>query len=156
VGVTVGDRAPEFDLEVHKGVRIRLADYRETSNVLLVFHPFAWTAVCAEEALDLQENLDSFRSAETEVVFVSCDAPAARQAWKEELGVEYTFASDFWSHGAAARAYGVFDESNGAPVRGTFLIDKQGLVIWSLVSDRHTRRHDLVPGSLGALDRPAT
>jgi peroxiredoxin len=155
VGVAVGDSAPEFDLEVHKGARVRLVDFHGKSNVLLVFHPFAWTSVCAEEALDLQQNLDSFTSAETEVVFVSCDAPAARQAWKEELGVEYTFASDFWSHGAAARAYGVFDEANGAPVRGTFLIDKQGLVIWSLVNDRHTRRDDLVPGSLGALDSPA-
>jgi len=155
VGVGVGDQAPNFDLEVHKGARVRLQDYRGRSNVLLVFHPFAWTSVCAEEALDLQENLDSFRSANTEVVFVSCDAPAARQAWKEELGVEYTFASDFWSHGAAARAYGVFDESNGAPVRGTFLIDTDGLVIWSLVNDRHTRREELVPGSLGALDSPS-
>jgi peroxiredoxin len=155
VGVSVGDQAPEFDLEVHKGARVRLRDYRGTSNVLLVFHPFAWTPVCAEEALDLQENLDSFRSANTEVLFVSCDAPAARQAWKEELGVEYTFASDFWSHGAAARAYGVFDESNGAPVRGTFLIDTDGLVIWTLVNDRHTRRDELVPGSLGAFDRPS-
>ena len=155
MGVGVGDQAPEFDLEVHKGARVRLQDYRGRSNVLLVFHPFAWTPVCAEEALDLQENLGSFESAETEVVFVSCDAPAARQAWKEQLGVDYTFASDFWSHGAAARAYGVFDESNGAPVRGTFLIDKQGIVIWSLVKDRETRRTELVPGSLGALARSA-
>ena len=155
IGVTTGESAPEFDLAVRKGERVRLSDFRGRRNVLLVFHPFAWTTVCAEEALDLQENLGSFESAETEVVFVSCDAPAARQAWKEQLGVDYTFASDFWSHGAAARAYGVFDESNGAPVRGTFLIDKQGIVIWSLVKDRETRRTELVPGSLGALARSA-
>ena len=77
--------------------------------------PFAFTAVCTEEALDLQENLASFRNANTEIVFVSCDASAARQAWKQELGAEYTFASDFWSHGAAAKRYGVFNEANGAP-----------------------------------------
>ncbi len=151
MGLQIGDQAPEFDLDVAKGERVRLADFRGRSNVLLVFHPYAWTAVCTEEALDLQENLESFRSAGTEVVFVSCDTSAARQAWKESLGAEFTFASDFWSHGAAARAYGVFDESSGASVRGTFLIDKQGAVIWSLVNDVGTRREDLVPGPLGTL-----
>ena len=44
------------------------------------------------------------------MIFVSCDTSAARQAWKRELGATYAFASDFWQHGAAARAYGVFDE----------------------------------------------
>jgi peroxiredoxin len=152
VAIGTGDRAPEFDLEEAHGLpRVRLADYVGRSNVLLVFHPFAYTAVCAEEALDLQENLESFRNANTEIVFVSCDASAARQAWKRELGAEYTFASDFWSHGATAKQYGVFNEENGAPVRGTFLIDKDGVVIWSLVKDTSTRRTEMVPDSLETL-----
>ena len=151
MALQIGDQAPDFDLHVAHGERVRLSDFRGRSNVLLVFHPYAWTAVCTEEALDLQENLESFRSAETELVFVSCDTPAARQAWKESLGAEFTFASDFWSHGAAAKAYGVFDESSGASVRGTFLIDKDGAVIWSLVNDVATKRDDLVPGPLGTL-----
>jgi peroxiredoxin len=153
MALQVGDLAPEFDLEVAWPDRVRVSDFRGRSNVLLVFHPYAWTPVCTEEALDLQANLESFRSAETEVVFVSCDTSAARQAWKQELGVEYTFASDFWPHGKAAKAYDVFDESNGAPIRGTFLIDKQGTVIWSLVNDLGTRRDELVPGPLETLAR---
>ena len=150
--IQTGDTAPEFDLEeTSGGPRVRLSDYRGRSNVLLVFHPFAFTPLCTEEALDLQENLPSFRNANTEIVFVSCDASAARQAWKHELGAEYTFASDFWSHGAAAKQYGVFNDRTGAPVRGTFLIDKDGLVIWSLVKDPDTRRDEMVPGSLETL-----
>ncbi|HET6683941.1 MAG TPA: redoxin domain-containing protein [Gaiella sp.] len=154
--IGTGDRAPEFDLdEAHDRPRVRLSDYLGRANVLLVFHPFAFTEVCAEEAMDLQENLDSFRNANTEIVFVSCDAPAARQAWKQELGAEYTFASDFWSHGTAAKSYGVFNEESGAPIRGTFLIDRDGLVIWSLVKDASTRRTEMVPGSLESLDETA-
>ena len=150
--IGTGDKAPEFDLEEASGKpRIRLSDYLGRANVLLVFHPFAFTAVCTEEALDLQENLSSFRNANTEIVFVSCDASAARQAWKQELGAEYTFASDFWSHGAAAKRYGVFNEATGAPLRGTFLIDRDGTVIWSLVRDTDTRRTELVQESLGTL-----
>jgi len=151
MAVRTGDRAPEFDLEVTHRERVRLSDFRGRSNVLLVFHPFAFTAVCEDEARDLQENLESFRNAQTEIVFVSCDPSAARQAWKRELGAEYTFASDFWSHGEAAKAYGVFNERNGAPHRGTFLIDKEGTVIWSLVKISDEYREEMVPESLGAL-----
>ena len=81
MAIATGDRAPEFDLEeAHDRPRVRLSDYRGRANVLLVFHPFAFTPVCTEEAQDLQENLASFRNANTEIVFVSCDTSAARVA----------------------------------------------------------------------------
>ncbi len=149
--IGTGDQAPDFDLEeAYDLPRVRLRDFRGKRNVLLVFHPFAFTAVCAEEALDLQANLESFHDAETDVLFVSCDSSAARQAWKEDIGATFPFVSDFWRHGEAARAYGVFDEEVGASRRGTFLIDKNGVVIWSLVKDE--KRTEMVPESLGVLD----
>jgi peroxiredoxin len=149
--VKTGDRAPEFDLAVTNLERVRLSDFRGRSNVLLVFHPFAFTPVCEDEARDLQENLGAFRNAGTEIVFVSCDPVAARQAWKRELGAEYTFASDFWPHGAAAKAYGVFDETTGAPYRGTFLIDRDGTIIWSLVKIDGARREEISSAPLETL-----
>ena len=148
MAIETGSEAPDFDLEVSRMERVRLADFRGHRNVLLVFHPFAFTPVCEEEARDLQENLPAFASAETDVILVSCDSSAARQAWKEKLDLTYTLASDFWPHGEATKAYGVFDETRGAPVRGTFLIDKSGVVVWSLVHDRDTRRDELVSGPL--------
>ncbi len=151
MAVGTGDAAPEFDLAVTHLERVRLSDFHDRSNVLLVFHPFAFTDVCEDEARDLQENLQSFRDAQTEIVFVSCDPSAARQAWKRELEAEYTFASDFWPHGAAAKAYGVFNEETGAPFRGTFLIDSGGTVIWSLVKKRDERREEMVSESLDTL-----
>ena len=153
MAIGTGAAAPEFDLEVDGDERVRLSDFRGRRNVLLVFHPFAFTPVCEEEARDLQENLPSFEHAETDVVLVSCDSAATRQAWKRELGLTYTLASDFWPHGEAARAYGVFDERKGAPVRGTFLIDKDGTVVWTLVHVADTRRDELVSGPLGVAAR---
>lgn len=148
--IETGSEAPDFDLEVDGTERVRLSDFRGKRNVLLVFHPFAFTPVCEEEARDLEDNLPAFESADTDVILVSCDSSAARQAWKEKLGLSYTLASDFWPHGVAAKAYGVFDEERGAPVRGTFLIDKDGLVVWTLVNDRDTRRDELVTAPLAA------
>jgi peroxiredoxin len=150
MAVRNGERAPDFDLEVKHDERIRLSDFAGRSNVLLVFHPFAFTPVCEDEARDLQENLESFRNAQTEVVLVSCDPSPARQAWRREIGAEYVFASDFWPHGTASKAYGVFNEETGAPFRGTFLIDKDGTVIWSLVKVDE-RRTEMVPESLETL-----
>lgn len=151
MAVRTGEVAPEFDLEVSSRERVSLSELRTRANVLLVFHPFAFTPVCEDEARDLQENLQSFRDAGTEIVFVSCDPAAARQAWKEQIGAEYTFASDFWPHGAASKAYGVFNEASGAPHRGTFLIDRGGTVIWSLVKERDERRTEMVEESLDVL-----
>jgi peroxiredoxin len=145
-----GTEAPDFDLEVDKTHRVRLSDFRGKRNVLLVFHPFAWTPVCEEEALDLQANLPAFESAETEVILVSCDSAPTRQAWRERLQLEYTLAADFWPHGEAAKAYGVFNEERGAPVRGTFLIDKDGTVVWSLVNRDNARRTELASAPLAA------
>jgi len=148
--IETGSEAPTFDLEVDGSHRVRLSDFRGRLNVLLVFHPFAFTPVCEEEALDLQENLPAFESADTEVILVSCDSVPARRAWKEKLGLTYTLASDFWPHGEAAKAYGVFDDEEGAAVRGTFLIDKDGVVVWSLVNRDNARRTDLASAPLAA------
>jgi peroxiredoxin len=151
--IETGSEAPDFDLEVDSASRVRLADFRGRRNVLLVFHPFAFTPLCEEEARDLQENLPAFESAGTEVILVSCDSAPSRQAWRKQLGLTYTLASDFWPHGEAARAYGVFDEQKGAAVRGTFLIDKAGVVVWSLVNWDNARRTDLVSAPLAARHR---
>jgi mycoredoxin-dependent peroxiredoxin len=148
--IETGSEAPEFELQVAGGERVRLADFRGRRNVLLVFHPFAWTPICEEEARDLEENLASFESADTDVLLVSCDSAPARQAWKDRLQLSYRLPADFWPHGEAAKAYGVFDDAAGAPVRGTFLIDKQGVVVWSLVNDADSRRGELVSGPLAA------
>ncbi len=155
MAVSTGDTAPDFDLAVTHAQRVRLSDFRGRSNLLLVFHPLAFTAVCEDEARDLQENLQSFRDAQTEIVFVSCDPWPARKAWKEQLGAEYTFASDFWPHGAVSKAYGVFNEKNGTPHRGTFLVDKAGTVIWSLVKEHDGYRDEMVPESLETLHATA-
>jgi peroxiredoxin len=149
MAIETGSEAPEFDLEVDRESRVRLSDFRGRRNVLLVFHPFAFTPICEEEARDLQENLPAFESADTEVVLVSCDSVPARQAWKRALELTYTLASDFWPHGEAARRYGVFDEESGAAIRGTFLIDKEGTVVWKLVTGPDERREELVSGPPG-------
>jgi peroxiredoxin len=154
VAIGTGDSAPSFDLAETWKSRVALTDFVGRSNLLLVFHPYAFTPICSEEALELQENLPEFRAAGTEVLLVACEPTATRQAWREQLGLQYRVASDFWPHGAAARAYGVFDELEGSPLRGTFLVDRDGVVVWSLVNARDDRRKALTGGPLRLLAEP--
>jgi peroxiredoxin (alkyl hydroperoxide reductase subunit C) len=42
--------------------------------------------------------------------------------------------SDFWPHGMTAQAYGVFNAKLGAALRGSFLVDEDGIVRWSVVN----------------------
>ena len=64
MAIGTGDKAPEFDLEeAADKPRVRLSDYIGRSNVLLVFHPFAFTAICAEEAMDLPYSFEAMSEA---------------------------------------------------------------------------------------------
>ena len=151
--IETGSEAPDFDLQVD---RLRRAcgsrDFRGRRNVLLVFHPFAFTSVCEEEARDLQENLPAFESAETDVRARLLRRGARRgRPGRRSSELTYTLASDFWPHGEAATAYGVFDESTGAPVRGTFLIDKDGR---RRLEPRQRRRHASRRARLGPAGAP--
>ncbi len=67
--------------------------------------------------------------ARAQVVGISCDAVYSLKAWATELGgLNYPLVSDFWPHGAVARAYGVFNEAAGRPERAVIVVDAAGVV----------------------------
>ena len=55
------------------------------------------------------------------------------RAWADAEGHFFPLLSDFWPHGEVARRYGVLDEEEGFALRGTFLVDRDGLLVWSEV-----------------------
>jgi alkyl hydroperoxide reductase subunit AhpC len=57
------------------------------------------------------------------------------RVFDEREGLGFPLLSDFWPHGAVARAYGVFDEERGCALRGTFVVDRSGDVRWSVVNE---------------------
>jgi peroxiredoxin len=127
--VNVGDEAPEFQGRDDSGQLVTLSEFRGNKNVLLVFYPYAFSRTCTTEFCELRdENPDLYGLKDTEIIGVSTDPVHSLRAWKEQEKYVNRFVSDFWPHGAISRAYGAFDERLGAPVRYTFLIDKQGVV----------------------------
>jgi alkyl hydroperoxide reductase subunit AhpC len=59
----------------------------------------------------------------------------ALRAFADQHGFTFPLLSDFWPHGAVASAYGVLSDRVGIALRGTFLVDKEGVVRWSVVND---------------------
>ncbi|MBL1104728.1 peroxiredoxin [Streptomyces sp. 5-8] len=134
MAIQVGDKAPDFELKDNHGRTVKLSDFRGEKNVVLLFYPFAFTGVCTGELCELRDNLPKFADRDTQLLAVSNDSIHTLRVFAEQEGLEYPLLSDFWPHGNVSRAYGVFDEDKGCAVRGTFIVDKEGVVRWTVVN----------------------
>ncbi|MFT2014939.1 peroxiredoxin [Streptomyces sp. 796.1] len=132
--VEVGTQAPEFSLRNQHGEQITLAEFRGEKNVVLLFYPFAFTGVCTGELGALRDALPTFVNDDVQLLAVSNDSPFSLRVFAEQEDFTFPLLSDFWPHGEVSRAYGVFDEEKGCAVRGTFVIDKSGVVRWTVVN----------------------
>ncbi len=133
--VGVGDRAPDFTLDDTHGTPVRLGALRG-APVLVVFVPFAFSGRCTQELCELRDSLTELEAAGARLLVVSCDATFSLRAWAEQERYTFALLSDFWPHGEVARAYGVFDEAHGLALRGSFLVDADGVVRWCVRNPR--------------------
>ena len=129
-----GASAPDFTLPDQHGRTVRLADFAGAKHVVLMFFPFAFTSVCTGELQAVQAELPAFQNDDVQLLAVSCDSMHALRAFSDAQALDFPLLSDFWPHGTASRAYGVFAEDKGCAVRGTFVIDKHGTVRWTVVN----------------------
>jgi peroxiredoxin (alkyl hydroperoxide reductase subunit C) len=132
--VEVGQEAPEFTLKDQSGQDVSLADFRGEKNVVVVFYPFTFTGVCQGELCEIRDDPSAFEAADAQVLAISCDTRHAQAQWAEAQGFTFPVLSDFWPHGAVAKAYGVFNDQLGCANRATFVIDKQGTVTATFAS----------------------
>jgi peroxiredoxin len=135
MAIQVGDKAPDFELKDNHGATVKLSEFHGRKNIVLLFYPFAFTGVCTGELCELRDNLPTFVNDDTQLLAVSNDSIHTLRVFAEQEHLEYPLLSDFWPHGNTSRAYGVFDEDKGCAVRGTFIIDKEGVVRWTVVND---------------------
>jgi peroxiredoxin len=129
----LGAPAPDFSLPDTHGTPVTLGGLRG-GPVVLVFVPFAFSGTCTGELCELRDNIAEFEEAGVHVLVVSCDPGHSLRAWAASEGFGFDLLSDFWPHGEVARAYGVFDDTKGFAVRGSFLIDAEGVLRWSVVN----------------------
>jgi len=151
----VGTEAPDFLLRNQHGEEVRLSSFRGERNVVLVFYPFAFTRICTGELDAIRTRLGMFEEADAEVLAISCDPMYALRVYADSERLYFSLLSDFWPHGAVASSYGVFDADRGCAVRGTFAIDREGVVRWSVINAiPDGRSPDDYATALAHLERP--
>jgi peroxiredoxin (alkyl hydroperoxide reductase subunit C) len=126
--VAVGEVAPDFTLRDQNNEEFTLSSYRGSQAVLVIFYPLAFTGICTGELCAVRDDLSAFQNDDVQVVTISVDSPYAHKIFSEREGYEFPLLSDFWPHGAVAQAYGAFNHEAGFANRGTFLVDRDGIV----------------------------
>ena len=133
MSLSVGDTAPEFSLPDADRQVVSLSGLRG-APVLVVFYPFAFSGTCTGELCQLRDELGTYTDAGVQVVAISTDPTFSLKAFRDAEGLTFPLLSDFWPHGAVAQAYGVFNERAGMALRGTFLVDAQGTIVFTEVN----------------------
>ena len=130
--LAVGDPAADFTLRDQHGRPRSLSSARGHRAVALVFFPFAFTGVCTGELRELRDNADRLAGTGAQVMAISCDPMFALRVLADQDRLEMPLLSDFWPHGEVAAAYDVLDADRGCPTRSTFILDRDGIVRWSV------------------------
>jgi len=140
----IGKKAPEFTAPAVMPDNTIKPDFGlggfKDRYVVLFFYPLDFTFVCPTEILEFNRKLANFKELGAEVVGVSVDSQFSHLAWKNtpvEKGgignVQYPLVADLTKQ--ISRDFGVLSEDAGVAFRGTFLIDKQGVVRHAVIND---------------------
>ncbi|MCH6469959.1 peroxiredoxin [Sinomonas terrae] len=129
----IGSAVPDFELANQFGEPVRLSSLRG-SPVVIVFYPFAFSRICTGELAEIRDRWDVFAAARAHVLAVSVDSKFALRAFAEAERYEFPLLADFWPHGEVARRYGIFDEASGMARRGTFILDREGILRFRVVN----------------------
>ena len=136
--IQVGRQAPSFstDALMPDGgfKKLSLSDYKG-KWVVLFFYPLDFTFVCPTEIRGFDESLPKFKQAGAEVLSASTDSVFSHKAWVAHgLGaVKFPMLAD--TNHELSRAYHVLVKEKGIALRGTFIIDPQGVLKSAVVND---------------------
>jgi len=145
VGVLVGREAPDFTAPAVLGSGEIVENYNLKEATagkykVLFFYPLDFTFVCPSELIAFDHRLEEFTKRNVEVVGISIDSHFTHNAWRNTpvnqggIGpVGYTMVADL-THGIC-KAYDVETPDGAVAFRGSFLIDKDGIVRHQVVND---------------------
>ncbi|HAN72779.1 MAG TPA: peroxiredoxin [Actinobacteria bacterium] len=132
--LAVGDVAPDFTLSNQYGEQVTLSDFRGKKNVVVMFYPFAFTGICTGELCTLRDRQQDFDNDDTVTLSISCDSVPSLKVFAAQENLTHQLLSDYWPHGTVSTDYGVFLEDKGFATRGTFVIDKEGVIRWLVIN----------------------
>lgn len=144
MAVLVGKQAPDFTATAVYGNNeikdLTLSEVNKGKYVAIFFYPLDFTFVCPSELIAFDHRLEEFKKRNVEVIGISIDSQFTHLAWKNtpvEKGgigqVGYPLVADIKHE--ICKAYDVEFGAAGVAFRGTFLIDKSGVVQHQVVNN---------------------
>lgn len=123
----IGMPAPGFELLDQTKTLVSLESLLG-KKALIKFIPAPFTGVCSGELCEVRDNLAALTDLDANVVVITCGQLPANARWAADNDVTFPILSDFWPHGAVAKAYGCFNEAFGVATRSTYVLDAEGIV----------------------------
>lgn len=130
--VKVGETIPDFTLKAFHDEDVKdisLASYRG-KWLILFFYPADFTFVCPTELEEMAGLYENFQKENAEVLSVSTDTHWVHKAWHDQSEavkkIKFPMLAD--PTGAMSRAFGVYIENEGVDLRGSFIIDPNGVI----------------------------
>jgi peroxiredoxin (alkyl hydroperoxide reductase subunit C) len=138
----VGQRVPNFELEFYDPKsgsfgKVSLEDLlKERRWVVIFFYPADFTFVCPTELADLADRYEDLQKMGVEVISVSTDTKYVHLAWhkSEKLLEKVKFPMGADPTGKVSKLFGVYDENTGLSLRGTFIINPEGILVSSEIN----------------------
>ena len=131
--ISIGSKAPDFMLKDQNKKTVKLSRFMG-KKIILSFRPLAWTPVCHDQMLSLEQNFDHFDKHNTVAFGLGVDSVPSNKAWADSMEtIKTRLLSDFWPHGEVAKMYGVFRETDGFSERANIIIDESQKVVFAKV-----------------------
>ena len=129
--IQVNQEAIDFTLKDQNKEDIKLSELKG-KKVILSWHPLAYTPVCTDQMRSLERNYDRIQEkGDTVLIGISVDPFPAKAKWADILDLkDIKIVSDFFPYAEVTKAYGLFNEENGASKRANVIIDEEGKVQW--------------------------
>lgn len=139
MSLQIGDVAPNFTLRNTSNETVTLSDFKEKSNVVLLFFPAVGSGVCEKELCSTRDSMKDYENLNAQVFGISVDSPFSQKLWVEKHKFNFALLSDF--NKEVAPAFGAFYDLwlpgkwdlKGVAKRAAFVIDKNGLIQYAEV-----------------------
>ena len=142
--ININSIVPDFELEAfynNEIKKIKLSDYKG-KWVVLIFYPADFTFVCPTELEDAENHYEEIKGLGGEIMSISTDTAFVHKAWHDSspaIGkITYPMLSD--PTGKVAKIFGTYIEDEGLSLRGTFIIDPDGILKTIEIHDNNIGR----------------
>lgn len=142
--ININSIVPDFEVDAYQNndiSKIKLSDYKG-KWVILIFYPADFTFVCPTELEDAQKHYEDVKKLGGEIMSISTDTAFVHKAWHDNSPsirkIEYPMLSD--TTGNLSRMFGTYIENDGLSLRGTFIVDPDGVLKTIEIHDNNIGR----------------